>query len=270
MERVGRRVWITGAGRGIGQALAQQLAAYKTDLILSARSINELGDTATRVRSQGSHASVTKLDVTDRDQQHQVIEQICIEGVPDLVILNAGTHEPIRAQSFDVASFEKLMRVNFFAMMDACSLLIPKMVEKGQGTIVLVGSLSSYRGLPTAAAYGASKAALINAAEALQAELYGSGVEIKVVNPGFVNTPLTAKNGFKMPAVVEPDAAAKAIIRGIRSKRFEIRFPRRFACLVSLLRWLPDSLYFPLIQKRTGIRVAAPKTTRTSSAKSNT
>ncbi len=116
----------------------------------------------------------------------------------------------------------------------------------------LSGLLAAYRGLPTAAAYGASKAALVNACEALQVELSGTGVRLQVINPGFVKTPLTDRNAFAMPQLITSEEAAAALIKGLHSWRFEVRPPRGFAWMLALLRRLPYRLYFRWVQKGTG------------------
>ena len=125
------------------------------------------------------------------------------------------------------------------------------MLEQQQGQIAVVASVAGYRGLPDAAGYGASKAALINLCEALKLDLAGSGIKMQVINPGFVKTPLTDKNAFPMPFLISAEAAAKHIVKGMAKDKFEIRFPWLFASLLGLLRILPYSWYFPLVAKGT-------------------
>jgi len=117
----------------------------------------------------------------------------------------------------------------------------------------LVASVAGYRGLPRAMAYGPSKAALINFAETLYLDLAPRGVSVFLINPGFVATPLTARNDFEMPALISAEEAARRIIDGFASGRFEIHFPRRFTGVLKMLRMLPDRLYFHLISRRTGL-----------------
>jgi short-subunit dehydrogenase len=154
---------------------------------------------------------------------------------------------------FRLDTCRQLMEVNYFGIMNLLDRLLPKMRARGRGTLVLVASVAGYRGLPTAAAYGGSKAAVINAAEALAAELRGSGIDLKLVNPGFVRTPLTDRNDFEMPFLVEPEEAAAAILRGLRKPGFEIAFPTRFVLMMKLLRLLPYRLYFSVIRRKTGL-----------------
>jgi short-subunit dehydrogenase len=125
------------------------------------------------------------------------------------------------------------------------------MRERGHGQVVVVASVAGYRGLPQAAAYGPTKAALINLAETLRLELRGTGVDLRLVNPGFVATRLTAKNSFAMPAILTPEDAARRILTGLARSGFEIAFPRAFVTWMKLLRLLPYRLYFPLVARMT-------------------
>jgi short-subunit dehydrogenase len=126
------------------------------------------------------------------------------------------------------------------------------MLGRRAGQVAIVASVAGYSGLPTAAGYGASKAALINLAEALHLDLAGSGVAVRLVCPGFIRTPLTDRNSFPMPFLMEPDAAAERLWRGLEYGRgFEIVFPRRFALMLKILRLLPYAAYFPLVRRAT-------------------
>ncbi len=248
-------VWITGAGTGIGRATALQLAAEGSDVIISGRRESVLQDVRHNAEQQSLDGRILPLimDVTEPGAYEQALSRIESEWkLPDLVILNAGTHQamPLAALATDVC--RSLMEVNYFAVMAGLEALLPKMRRRGSGHIACTASLAAYRGLPTAAAYGASKAALVNACEALQVELAGTGVRLQVINPGFVKTPLTDRNTFAMPQLITPEDAAESLIRGLHSRRFEIRFPREFAWTLALLRRLPYRFYFRLVKKGTG------------------
>ena len=130
--------------------------------------------------------------------------------------------------------------------------ILPAMIGRGSGHIAVVSSVAGYRGLPTAAAYGATKASLINMCEALAFDLHGTGVRLQLVNPGFVDTPLTRRNSFPMPFLMTVEDAAERIHRGLRSRKFEIAFPRRFTLWLKLMRILPYALYFPILRRATG------------------
>jgi short-subunit dehydrogenase len=157
------------------------------------------------------------------------------------------------ATELDANECRRLMEVNYLGVVNGIAAVLPGMVARRSGQIVINASVAGYRGLPLAGAYGASKAALISLAESLRIELEGHGVDIKVINPGFVKTPLTSQNPFKMPALLTPAEAAEAIHRGIGREGFEITFPKRFTYFLKLLRSLPYALYFPLIRRVTGI-----------------
>jgi NAD(P)-dependent dehydrogenase (short-subunit alcohol dehydrogenase family) len=159
-------------------------------------------------------------------------------------VLNAGTHLPVTAAAFSADPFRQLIETNLMGAVHGLAALVPRFVARRAGRIAVVASLAGYRGLPSAAAYGASKAALIALCEALRPDLERHGVVLQVINPGFVRTPLTDRNDFPMPFLIEADAAARRIVAGLRGDRFEIAFPRRFALLLKLLRCLPYPLYF--------------------------
>ena len=142
--------------------------------------------------------------------------------------------------------------MNVLGVANALAALMPRMVERRRGHLALMSSVAGYRGLPMAAAYSASKAAVIAMGQSLKAELDGLGVKIQVICPGFVKTPLTAQNEFPMPYLMEVEDAAQRIVEGLRSDRFEIAFPKRFAWQLKTMQRLPDGMFFPLIKRATG------------------
>lgn len=249
-------VWITGAGTGIGRATALRLAEQGSDVVISGRRLEVLQQVADDAKSAGYIGRILPLvmDVTQPGANRQALDRIEAQWrLPDLVIFNAGNHQPMPLGQLSVETCRGLMEINFLAVMAGLEAVIPRMQARGQGQIACVASLAGYRGLPTAAAYGASKAALINACEALAVELQGSGVQLQVVNPGFVRTPLTDLNEFEMPQLISPEEAAYQLVKGLGSRRFEIRFPHGFARTLALLRMLPYWLYFKLIKRGTGL-----------------
>lgn len=239
-------VWITGAGSGIGAALAQRLAAKGDDVVASGRRPQPLAALAAlypgRIRPM-------PVDVTDRDAVVRTVEAM---GAVDMAILCAGDHRPTPAQAFDAETVRHLLEVNLMGTVHCVEALLPAMLARRRGHLVLVASVAGYRGLPTAAGYSASKAAVIALAESLRLDLADSGVRVTLVNPGFVDTPLTQRNSFAMPDIISPAAAADHVLRGLDGNSFEIAFPRRFALAMKLLRILPDRVYFPLVRKVTG------------------
>lgn len=239
--------WITGASSGIGRALAERLARAGWTVAISARRAAELDAVAagnpTRLRPY-------PLDVTDAEAVRRTVARIeAEEGAIALAVLNAGSHQPMSAHAFDVDGFRRLIDLNLMGVVDCLAALLPRMRKRGQGQIAIVGSIAGYRGLPTAAAYAASKAALIAMAEALRPEVERDGTLLQIVNPGFVRTPLTDRNRFRMPFLMTVEDAAAAFQRGLATRRFEIVFPRRLAWAMKVLRALPYVLALPLMRR---------------------
>jgi short-subunit dehydrogenase len=153
------------------------------------------------------------------------------------------------AANFSVEQIRNLMEINFMGIVHGLSEVIPKFIKEKRGHIAVVASLAGYRGLPSASGYGASKAAIINMCEALRPELAEHNVRLTLINPGFVETPLTDKNDFEMPFIISAEEAARRILEGIGSKKFEIAFPKRLVFPMTLLKLLPDSLFFFIAKK---------------------
>jgi NAD(P)-dependent dehydrogenase (short-subunit alcohol dehydrogenase family) len=240
-----RLVWITGAGRGIGRAVALRLAGAGDTVIASARDTETLAALERESEALSGRIIAQPLDVTDRAATAAALTAIeAAHGLPDQVIFNAGTHEPMAAARFDAAVFDRLFAVNLTGVVNGLDAIVPRFVGRRGGRIAVVSSVAGYFGMPTAAAYSASKAAAIALCESLRTELQAFGVTVQVINPGFVRTPLTDKNDFPMPFLMEVEAAAERIARGIDSDRFEITFPRRFAWLLKVLRMMPYPVFF--------------------------
>ncbi|HEY0919549.1 SDR family NAD(P)-dependent oxidoreductase [Devosia sp.] len=235
-----RRAWITGAGRGIGRALALRLAADGWRVAASARSAGELAALAAETAGR---VIPFPLDVTDSAAVAATSAAIEARlGVVDLVVLNAGTYKPVTARSFSLEAWREMVDVNLIGTVNCLAAVMPEMIRRHAGHIAVVSSLTGYVGLPSAAAYGATKAALINMCEALHPELEAEGVRLSLVNPGFVDTPLTRKNDFPMPFLMPAEEAVDRIVAGLESGRFEIAFPRRMSVLIRLLALLPHPL----------------------------
>ena len=241
----GRRVWLVGASAGIGAALARALAGRGARLALSARSADKL---------QALDIEGALLLPCDASEVASLAEthQILLEkwGGVDLVIYLAGDYVPMRAQTFDLARAEQVISVNFNGAMYLAATVLADL--KPGGGIAFVASVAGYRGLPKSVCYGPGKAALIHFAECLHLDLADQGIGIWLINPGFVQTRLTAQNDFSMPALLTPEQAAVAIVDGFRTGRFEIHFPKRFTLALKLVSLLPYRWYFPLIRRITG------------------
>jgi len=241
------KVWITGAGSGIGQALALRLAARGHSVIATGRRAGPLQ----ALHDHDASITAMPLDVTDGIAIEQALAAI---PCPDIAVLCAGTHSPTPGQAFDAGRVRQLVETNLLGTVNCLGSLLPRMLARGTGHIVIVASVAGYRGLPTAGGYCASKAGLIALAESLRLDLSGTAVHVQLVSPGFVDTPLTRANPFPMPDIITADAAARAIEQGMaRPERFEIAFPWRFALVMRTLRLLPDAWYFPLMHKVTGL-----------------
>jgi short-subunit dehydrogenase len=152
----------------------------------------------------------------------------------------------MRADSFELGEAQRIVDTNLLGPMRVLAATLPVLLRQRAGGIGIVGSLAGYSGLPRATAYGPSKAALINLCETLYIDLKPCGIAVYLISPGFVATPLTAGNDFKMPALIEADEAARAIVAGIERGAFDIHFPRRFSFMLKLLRLLPYRLYFAI------------------------
>lgn len=242
-----RVAWITGASSGIGRALALLMQADGWTVVASARRADVLADLG---GADGPPIVPLPLDVTDAAAVAQAVRRIRTEVGPiDTAVLSAGTYVPMRAREFSARVVHDTLTLNTMGVAHCLESLLPGMLERGSGRIVAVASLAGYRGMPTSAAYGASKAAVIHMLEALQPELAGTGVVLQVANPGFVRTPLTDRNTFPMPFRMEVEDAVAALYAGMQTARFEIVFPRSFALLLKVARLLPIGLYLRLMRR---------------------
>jgi NAD(P)-dependent dehydrogenase (short-subunit alcohol dehydrogenase family) len=251
----GRTVWLVGASSGIGRALASKLHGLGANVVVSARSKAALQ--AFVSQHPGSHA--LPLDAGDRQAVARAMpEVLAFAGQPggapvlDLVVYCAAHYRPQRATSFDLDDALKHQQINVGGALHVLDVVLPVLVRQSAGHLSLIASVAGYRGLPQGLAYGPTKAALINLAESLYLDLQPLGVGVSLINPGFVQTPLTASNDFAMPAMLTPEEAAMAIVQGWRKGHFEIHFPRRFTMWLKLMRHLPHRWYFPAVRLITG------------------
>ncbi len=244
----GQRVWIIGASSGIGAALAQALLGRGAKVTVSARREEAL----CAVVALHPGARVAAFDLTDMAAFTHARDELCAAwGGIDLVVFSAGAYAAMRAWELDAEKIGRLIDINLKAPMAATAALMPLLQQQGSGALAFVASVAGYRGLPKAAAYGPTKAALINFAETMHLDLTPRGLSVYLINPGFVETPMTAANDFEMPALITPQQAAEEIIAGFARGGFEIHFPRRFTHWLKLLRLLPYSLYFAVVRRFT-------------------
>lgn len=233
----GKRIWLVGASHGLGRELARQLDRAGAGVILSARSQDALN----ALKRDLSEAQVVPVDVTNAESVRQAAAQI---GRIDGVVYNAGAYDPMRAGDWNTDAILQMTDVNYNGAVRIIGEVLPGFLREGAGEITLIGSLAGYRGLPAAVGYGAGKAALISLAETLRHDLKGNGVLVRVVNPGFIKTRLTAKNEFRMPQLMSAERAATEVISAMASPRFRTDFPRPFSWLIRLFRMLPDCIVY--------------------------
>jgi short-subunit dehydrogenase len=246
----GQRVWVIGASSGIGAETARALLARGAKLALSARNRDGLQ----AITADHSGTLVLPLDITDHAAVIAARDRILASwGGIDLVLVVAGTYNRMRADEFDLAVAENMLDTNLRGSLNCLDAVLPTLLAQRKGGIGIVASIAGLSGLPQALIYGPTKAALINLCESLYLDLRPRGIGVYLVNPGFVETPLTAGNEFRMPALIPASAAANELIRGIERGEFHIHFPKRFTNWLRLLRLLPYRWYFWIIHKATGL-----------------
>lgn len=246
--------WITGASTGIGRDVALRLAKEGWRVAATARNMAALDGLAVDAQKLKGSIEPFAADISSRDAimtTVSAVEQAC--GPIALAILNAGIYKAVDATKLDAADFDPIIDVNLKGTMYCLEALIPHLLDRRRGHIAIVSSVTGYGGLPTSAAYGATKAALNNLAETLEIELAPHGLRVTIVNPGFVDTPAQDDLEFPKPFMVSSDTAAKRIVNGLKKNKFEITFPRRFTYILKVLNnFLPKDMYINLIRSRTG------------------
>jgi NAD(P)-dependent dehydrogenase (short-subunit alcohol dehydrogenase family) len=250
----GRVVWMVGASTGIGRATAERLHAAGATVVASARNAQILDEFVKR--HPGSEAIA--LDATDREAMRGAAAQLVARhGRIGLACYCAGHYRAMRATDFDLDDALRHQQVNYVGALHLLDAVLPQLIAQAKrgepAHLSLVSSVAGYRGLPKSLAYGPTKAALINLAETLYLDLQPLGVGVSVINPGFVETPLTAQNEFTMPALISTDRAAAEIVRGWERGQFEIHFPKRFTHAMKALSYLSDGLYFAAVRRSTGL-----------------
>lgn len=233
----GKTYWLIGASEGLGRELALMLVADGAKVIVSARNAERLENLA----AQSGSLRPLAMDVTDMASVQAAATEA---GDIDGIIYCAGAYDPMPATEWNGDAVLKMVDVNFTGALRVLGETLPGFVKAGKGDITLIGSLSAYRGLPNAVGYGASKAALQSLAETMRFDLAGTGVTVRLVNPGFIETRLTQKNAFKMPQLMSPKAAAKRVLKAIKRRKFRTDFPAPFSWLIRLIDILPDWLIY--------------------------
>lgn len=234
---------ITGASSGIGRALAKALASQGVRVGVTARRGELLDELAGEVRAAGGVIETAVCDIADRTATLEAIRGLEAKlGPVDLLVANAGRSHHTGAAEMNVPEVETTLRVNFLGVVYSIEAVLPGMIARGRGHVVGISSLAAFKGLPGAAAYCASKSAVNAYLEALRIELRTKGVAVTAVCPGFVNTPMVVNNPPNMPLLMEPDEAARRILRALRRRPGVYRFPWPMSVLLWLSKWAPDWL----------------------------
>ena len=234
------KVWIIGASSGIGAALAKELVKRGNQVTISARNEKALGEVA------GRDMQVIPIDVTSIASVEKAAENFDF----DIVIYVSGYWKQMSVQNFDFATYKEHDDVNNLGLARVASVVLPKMVARDSGTFIGVSSVAGYRGLPSSIGYSPSKAAQLNFLESARIDLHNTNVKIQAISPGFVNTPMTSTNKFRMPFLIEADEAARYIADGIEKGKAEIVFPPAMAITMKIARLIPQKIWPKLFKQR--------------------
>jgi short-subunit dehydrogenase len=246
-----RVVAITGASTGLGAEMARQLTRQGCKVALIARNADKL---ATLAAECGENALALPCTVDDWAQVQAAVAQAeSALGPIECMIANAGIGQQLKPGPWDPTVPEQILRTNVQGMVHALYAVLPGMQARGRGHLVGVASMASYQGLPLDGGYAASKAAQRIFLEGLRVQLHGTGIPVTCICPGFVRTPMTDKNEFDMPFLLEADAAARRMLRAIARRRRVYNFPKRMAALVWLGQRTPRWL-FDAVTHRMGMR----------------
>jgi short-subunit dehydrogenase len=242
-----KSIWLIGASTGIGHACAMHLHSLGAKVAVSARRVDKMA----YPNSNGANFISVQMDVLDQSSIEVAFERVRQHQGIDMVIYCAGHYLAQSAVNYSAEEMFKHNDVNYLGFCRVLSFVLQPMLLQGHGHISVISSVAGFSGLPMSLAYGPTKAALINLSESLYFDLHEKGIGVSLINPGFVETPLTAQNKFQMPAIITPQEAAIEMIRGWERGSFEIHFPKRFTRVLKFLRLLPYSVYFKWVAKAT-------------------
>ena len=244
-----KTIWITGGSTGIGRALAIKFASKGWNVAVSARRTELLNE----LKKINENIHSFPLDVTDKEKCSEVFNEIKnkFENI-DICFFSTGTWNPKKEKEIDVDQIEEVFKINFFGTVNSIKSVEQFFRERKNGIIAIVSSIAGYRGLPNSTGYGPSKSALNNLAESLYFDFKRHNVRVCLVSPGFIKTPMTDKNDFKMPFLKTPEFAADQIYDGLINKNiFEIHFPKALTLTLKFLSFLPSKIYFKLVGRMT-------------------
>ncbi|MEM8630523.1 MAG: SDR family NAD(P)-dependent oxidoreductase [Pseudomonadota bacterium] len=234
----GKRYWLVGASEGLGRALAHKMSRAGVELVLSARNPDRLADLVAELPGKATYIPV---DVADDESVFAAAAEL---GQVDGVVYIAGVYWPMPAQKWDPEPAVAMADINFTGALRVIGAVMPRFVDRDEGHFVITGSLSGFRGLPGSIGYGASKAGTMVLAESMHADLRKTGIDVQLVNPGFIRTRLTDKNDFSMPFIMDAEPAAQIMFEHMASDRFKMSFPWGFSMVFRLSQFLPDWLYY--------------------------
>jgi short-subunit dehydrogenase len=249
---MGKNIWVTGASTGIGKTLAIKFANKGWNVAISARREKLLID----ICKINSNIHSFPLDVSNAENTKIVFENIIkkLHSI-DLCIFATGIYDPNTEKEINVQKMQDVMNINFFGTVNCIKAVEKNFKEKKEGHISLISSVAGYGGLPNSSGYGPSKAALINLAESLYFDFKKYNIRVSLISPGFIKTPMTDKNKFKMPFIKSAEFAANKIYSGlIESNAFEITFPKELTLIMKIFKILPYKMYFYLVSKLTKIQ----------------
>ncbi|HET9652080.1 MAG TPA: SDR family oxidoreductase [Usitatibacter sp.] len=243
------KVFLTGASSGIGEALARHYAGAGAVVGLFARRASHL---EALQRSLPGPSEIYPGDVRDLAAVGVAAEDfVARHGVPDIVIGNAGiSYGTLTEKPEDAKVFREILETNVLGLVHTFQPFVKPMRDRGRGSLVGIASVAGFRGLPGAAAYSASKAAAIRYLESLRIELHGTGVQVTTICPGFIETPMTARNPYRMPFIITADDAARRFARVIAARESYAVVPWQMAIVGRLMPWIPNRLFDALVAKR--------------------
>lgn len=239
-----KNVMITGASSGIGRGLALEIARRGARVGLVARRADLLNEIVAEVERLGAQALALPASVEDAAAMREAAEQMRRKFGPiDVMIANAGIGTTTDAAELDASEVARIFGVNVIGAASSVAAVVPEMVQRGRGQIVAISSLAAYRGLPKSASYGASKAAVSAFFESLRLDLQPRGIDVTIIHPGFIKTPLTAGRDAQMPFLMELDDAVLKIVNAIEKRKKSYAFPWQLATIVRAGMIMPNFMY---------------------------
>lgn len=237
-------VLVTGASSGIGRALALELGLRGARLGLTARRGEELLKLCEEIERAGGEALALPADVRDAEAIREVAERVREKwGRIDVLVANAGMSSTTAGTSLNTSEVGDVITINVLGVVNSVAAVLPSMLERGAGHLVAISSLASYRGMPKSGAYSASKAAVSTLFESLRVDLRRSNIAVTTIHPGFIRTPMTAGRKRKLPFLLEPDDAARRILRAIERQARTYAFPWQLASFVRVIKHIPNAVY---------------------------